>query len=118
MLISKPGDTILENLEHLPLGVEHFKKFLEDNTPDINYEDLISGKHEINHYTACMLYTYFGIDTQFWLNRELLYRAQLKAITEFNSILDRRILEVAKQDHYIAKAVLETLNEIKAEINE
>ena len=115
-MISKPGDTILETLEQIPLGVEHFKLYLNNIRQKINYDDLLSGKHKIDINTANILHDYFNIDVQFWLNRERDYRAKLAMLNEFNSILDRRIKELCPL-HSSTKIQTKLLNSIKQEIN-
>jgi HTH-type transcriptional regulator / antitoxin HigA len=79
-LLSKPGDTILETIEHLKMSQSELADRLGKTPSKVN--DLISGKEPITVKTAMQLETVLGIDTQFWLNRESLYREKLTRIEQ------------------------------------
>ena len=71
-LLSKPGDTILETIEHIKMSQVELAERMGKTPSKIN--DLISGKEPITRVTAFQLEKVLGIDAQFWLNREMLYR--------------------------------------------
>lgn len=79
-LLSKPGDTILETIEHLRMSQAELASRIGKTPSKIN--DLISGKEPITVKTAMQLERVLGIDTQFWLNRESLYREKLIKIEQ------------------------------------
>jgi HTH-type transcriptional regulator / antitoxin HigA len=79
-LLSKPGDTILETLEELRMSQADLAKRMGKTPSKIN--DLISGKEPITIATAIQLEKILGIATQFWMNRETLYREQLSRIEQ------------------------------------
>lgn len=79
-LLSKPGDTILETIEYLRMSQVELADRMGRTPSKIN--DLISGKEPITVNTAMQLETVLGIDTQFWLNRETLYREKLARIEQ------------------------------------
>lgn len=74
-LLSKPGDTILETIEHVRMSQVELAERMGKTPSKIN--DLISGKEPITLTTALQLEKVLGIDAQFWLNREMLYREKL-----------------------------------------
>jgi len=79
-LLSKPGDTILETLEELRMSQAELAKRMGKTPSKIN--DLISGKEPITIGTGIQLEKILGIATQFWMNRETLYREQLSRIQQ------------------------------------
>lgn len=79
-LLSKPGDTILETIEFLGMSQVELAERLGKTAPKIN--DLISGKEVISLNTAMKLEKVLGIDAQFWIKRELLYREKLLKLKE------------------------------------
>jgi len=79
-LLSKPGDAILEALEHLKMSQSQLAERMGRTTPKIN--DIISAKEPITITTALQLEKVLGIDVQFWMNREMLYREKLARIEE------------------------------------
>jgi HTH-type transcriptional regulator/antitoxin HigA len=79
-LISRPGDTILETLEYLKMTQVELAERMGKTPSKIN--DIISGKEPISVNTAFQLEKVFGIDAQFWLNREMLYRERLSRIEQ------------------------------------
>jgi HTH-type transcriptional regulator/antitoxin HigA len=79
-LLSKPGDTILETLEEMKMTQAELAKRIGKTPSKIN--DLITGKEPITVTTAVQLEKVLGIDAQFWLNRETLYREKLARIEQ------------------------------------
>lgn len=79
-LLSKPGDTILETIEHIKMSQVELAERMGKTPSKIN--DLISGKEPITTATAFQLEKVLGIDAQFWLNREMLYREKLLRIEQ------------------------------------
>jgi HTH-type transcriptional regulator / antitoxin HigA len=77
-LLSKPGDTIHETLEHIKMSQSELADRMGRTPSKIN--DLISGKEPITLATAFQLEKVLGIDAQFWLNREMLYREKLSRL--------------------------------------
>lgn len=79
-LLSKPGDTILETIEHIKMSQVELAERMGKKPSKIN--DLISGKEPITLATALNLEKVLGIDAKFWINREMLYREKLIRIEE------------------------------------
>lgn len=79
-LLSKPGDTISETLEYLKMTQVELAERMGKTPSKIN--DIISGKEPLTVSTAFQLEKVFGIDAQFWLNREILYRVNLSRIEQ------------------------------------
>lgn len=79
-LLSKPGDTILETIEHLKMNQAELAERMGKTPSKIN--DLISGKEPITVATAFQLEKVLGIAAQFWLNREMIYREKLSRIEQ------------------------------------
>lgn len=79
-LLSKPGDTILETIEFLGMSQVELAERLGKTPPKVN--DLITGKEVISLSTALKLEKVLGIDAQFWVKRELLYREKLLKLKE------------------------------------
>jgi len=79
-LLSKPGDTILETLEHIRMSQVELAERMGRTPSKIN--DIISGKEPITNNTALQLEKVLGIDCQFWLNLEMLYREKLSRLNE------------------------------------
>jgi len=79
-LLSKPGDTILETLDQLKMSQVELAERMGKTPPKVN--DIISGKEPISITTAFQLEKVLGIDAQFWLNRELIYREKLSRIEQ------------------------------------
>jgi HTH-type transcriptional regulator / antitoxin HigA len=93
-LLSKPGDTILETLEHIRMSQAELAERLGKTPSKIN--DIISGKEPITVNTALQLEKVLNIDAQFWLNRESLYREKLSRI-EQEEVLEQCIDWLSKQ---------------------
>ncbi len=79
-LLSKPGDTILETIEYLKMSQAELSERMGKTASKIN--DIISGKEPITVNTALQLERVLGIQAQFWLNREALYREKLARIEQ------------------------------------
>jgi HTH-type transcriptional regulator/antitoxin HigA len=79
-LLTKPGDTIIETIEHLKMSQAELAERLGKTPSKVN--DLISGKVPITVNTALQLEKVLGIDMQFWLNREMSYREKLARIEQ------------------------------------
>lgn len=79
-LLSKPGDTIIETLEHIKMSQAELAERMGKTAPKVN--DIISGKEPITVATAFQLEKVLGIAAQFWLNREMLYREKLSRIEQ------------------------------------
>lgn len=115
-LLSKPGDTILETLEHIKMNQVELAERMGKTPSKIN--DLISGKEPISLNTAFQLEKVLGIDAQFWLNREMLYREKLsrleqdEALEECNDWLRMQPIKELKACGYIkAKNIGSTMAE-------
>lgn len=97
-LLSKPGDTILETLEHLRMTQSELADRMGKTASKIN--DIISSKEPITIATALQLEKVLGIDAKFWVNREALYRekiARIEEAEEFEACLDWVRLQPYKQ---------------------
>lgn len=79
-LLSMPGDTIIETLEHMKMSQVELAERMGKTPSKIN--DIISGKEPITVATAMQLEKVLGIDAQFWLNRETSYREKLSRIEQ------------------------------------
>jgi addiction module HigA family antidote len=79
-LLSPPGDTIAETLEHIKMSQVELAMRMGKTPSKIN--DLISGKEPITTNTALQLEKVLGIDAKFWLNREMLYREKLSRLEQ------------------------------------
>lgn len=83
-LLSKPGDTILETLEHIKMSQAELAERMGKTPSKVN--DIISGKEPITNNTALQLEKVLGIDAQFWLNREMQYREKLTRLDEVEAM--------------------------------
>lgn len=79
-LLSKPGDTILDTLEHLKMTQAELAERMGKTASKIS--DIINAKEPITMTTALQLEKVLGIDARFWMNREALYREKLARIEE------------------------------------
>jgi HTH-type transcriptional regulator/antitoxin HigA len=79
-LLSKPGDTILETIEHLRMSQAELAERLGKTPAQVN--DLISGKGPLTVNTALQLEKVLGIDMQFWLNSETRYREKIARLEQ------------------------------------
>jgi len=72
-LLSKPGDAILETLEHLKMTQSELADRMGKTASKIN--DIISSKEPITMATALQLEKVLGIDAGFWVKTSPLARA-------------------------------------------
>lgn len=79
-LLSKPGDAILETLQHIKMSQVELAERMGKTTSKIN--DIIFAKEPITMATALLLEKVLGIDAQFWINRESLYREKISRIEQ------------------------------------
>lgn len=87
-ILSKPGDTILETIEYLGMSQVELSERMGKTPAKVN--DLISGKEPITLNTAFQLEKVLGIDAQFWLNREMIYREKLLRIEQEEALEEYR----------------------------
>ena len=111
-LLSKPGDTILETLEHFKMNQAELAERMGKTPSKIN--DLISGKEPITVATSLQLEKVLGIDAQFWLNREINYREKLsrldqeEALEECIEWLKQQPIKQLKQFGYLKSEEVNT----------
>ncbi len=79
-LLSPPGDDILEHIENIKMSQAELAYRLGKTPSRVN--DLISGKEPITYATALQLEKVLGIEAQYWLNREMLYRDKLARLQQ------------------------------------
>jgi HTH-type transcriptional regulator / antitoxin HigA len=79
-LLSKPGEVISEALDHLKMTQSELAERMGKTPSKIN--DIINAKEPITMATALQLEKVLGIDANFWMNREILYREKLARIEE------------------------------------
>lgn len=79
-LLAKPGDTITETIEYLKMNQVELAERMGKKPSKVN--DIISGKEPITVNTAFLLEKVLGIDAQFWLNLEMIYREKLSRIEQ------------------------------------
>ena len=79
-LLSKPGDTILETIKCLGISKDKLAEQMDRKPSEIN--GLLSGKEPITSATALQLEKILGIDAEFWINGERLYREKVLILHE------------------------------------
>ena len=79
-LLSPPGDTIQETLDHLNMSQAELAKRMGRPKEKIN--DLIKGREPLTRNTALLLERVLGIPVSFWMNRENEYREELMRIEQ------------------------------------
>lgn len=79
-LLSPPGDTILETIEHYKITQTELAERLDKKPSKVH--DLITGKEPITLNTAMQLERVLGIAVDFWMNREARYREKLARLEE------------------------------------
>jgi addiction module HigA family antidote len=79
-LLSPPGDTILETIEHYKISQTELAERLNKKPSKVH--DLITGKEPITLNTALQLERVLGIAFDFWMNREARYREKLARLEE------------------------------------
>jgi len=95
-LLVKPGDTIVETIEHYKMSQVELARRMGKKPSKVN--DLISGKEPITINTALKLEKVLGIDAQFWINAEASYREKLSRI-EQQQMLDDCVDWVRQQPY-------------------
>jgi HTH-type transcriptional regulator / antitoxin HigA len=75
LLLSPPGDTLLETLEHKGISPAAFAERL--GKPLDFVMEIIQGKASISEPIAQQLEKELGISAQFWLERERRYQLEL-----------------------------------------
>ncbi|MGO3183802.1 MAG: ImmA/IrrE family metallo-endopeptidase [Aequorivita sp.] len=111
-LLSKPGDTILETIEYIGMSQVELADRMGKTPPKIN--DLISGKEPITLTTALQLEKVLGIDSQFWMNREMLFREKLLRLQEqedletYKSWLSIQPIKILKSLGYLKSKTIGT----------
>jgi HTH-type transcriptional regulator/antitoxin HigA len=104
-LLSKPGDTIIETLEHIKMSQVELGERMGKTPSKVN--DIISGKEPLTMATALLLEKVLGIEAEFWLNRELRYREKLtrleqeEALEECKDWLRAQPINELKKSGYI-----------------
>lgn len=77
-LLSCPGDTILETIEKLGISKEQLAEKIGKNLQTV--EDLISGRVAIDNDMAIRLQNALNIDSEFWMNKEHIFRRRLEVL--------------------------------------
>ncbi|RLD38694.1 MAG: addiction module antidote protein, HigA family [Bacteroidetes bacterium] len=79
-LLSCPGDTIQEHLDHISMSQAELAERLGRSVPKLN--ELIKGKAPITKETATKLEYVLGVPASFWLNLERQYQDELLEIEQ------------------------------------
>lgn len=74
-LLTCPGDTIQEHIDHIGMSQAELAERLGRSTPKLN--ELIKGKAPITKETATKLEFVLGVPANFWLNLERTYQDEL-----------------------------------------
>ena len=77
-LLSCPGDTIQEYIDHIGMLQAELAERLGRSVPELN--ELIKGKAPITKETATRLEYVLGVPASFWLNLEHQYQEELLGI--------------------------------------
>lgn len=77
-LLSPPGDTIQETIDHIGMNQNELAERLGKNIKNVN--QIIKGKEPITYDTAIALEQVLDIPADFWLERERNYRQELAEI--------------------------------------
>lgn len=80
-LLSPPGDTLLETIEHLGISPAELAEKL--CRPLVFVNEIIKGKASITEEVAQELEKLLGISTSFWLERERRYQLELSKLAVF-----------------------------------
>jgi HTH-type transcriptional regulator / antitoxin HigA len=83
-LLSCPGDTIQEHIDHIGLSQAELAERLGRSIPKLN--ELIKGKAPITKETATGLEYVLGIPASFWLNLERKYQDELLEIEQLEHL--------------------------------
>ena len=79
-LLSCPGDTIQEHIDHIGMSQAELAERLGRSVPKLN--ELIKGKAPITKETATRLDYVLGVPASFWLNLERQYQDELLGIEQ------------------------------------
>jgi HTH-type transcriptional regulator / antitoxin HigA len=79
-LLSCPGDTIQEHIDHIGMSQAELAERLGRSVPKLN--ELIKGKAPITKETATRLEYVLGVPASFWLNLERQYQDELLGIEQ------------------------------------
>lgn len=85
-MISPPGDTLAETIEIK--GISQPMLAMRMGRPLKTINEIIKGKTAIMPETAIQLERVLGIEAEFWLERERIYRLELAEIEEAEQMLD------------------------------
>lgn len=85
-LLSSPGDTIQEQIEHIGMSQAELAERLGRSVPKLN--ELIKGKAPITKETATKLEYVLGASANFWLNLERQYQDELLDIEQMEHLED------------------------------
>jgi len=83
-LLSCPGDTIQEHIDHIGMPQAELAERLGRSIPKLN--ELIKGKAPINKETAIKLEYVLGVPASFWLNVERQYQDELLEIGQLEHL--------------------------------
>lgn len=83
-LLSPPGDTLLEHIEHI--GMTQAELAERMGRPREKVNDIIRGREPITTATAFQLENVLGIPAAFWLNRENTYRRECYALQRLEEL--------------------------------
>ena len=82
-LLSPPGDTIRETMEHKGISIEKLSDGLQISLNET--KALLSGEIAIDLFLAKSLAATLEIPTSFWMNREENYRKEVELLPETNN---------------------------------
>lgn len=82
-LLSCPGDSILEHIDHIGMSQTELAERLGKSVPKLN--ELINGKTPITKETAIKLEYVLGVQAGFWLNLERRYQDELLEIEQMET---------------------------------
>lgn len=83
-LLSCPGDTIQEHIDHIGMSQAELAERLGRSVPKLN--ELIKGKAILSNETATKLEYVLGIPASFWLNLERTYQDELLEIKRLEDL--------------------------------
>jgi HTH-type transcriptional regulator/antitoxin HigA len=87
-LISPPGDTLRETIEHY--GMSQTELAIRMARPEPAISEMMTGKKAITADTALQLEMVLGIPAGFWLEHERHYRLELAAIEQGEALLKQK----------------------------
>lgn len=87
-LLSPPGDTLLETIDHLGISQTDLASRMARPIKTIN--EIIQGKASITPETAIQLERVTAIPADFWLEREKNYRLELAEVLEAERIIQEK----------------------------